>query len=97
MTKLIRRNISVTNKRVNDAFEKVGKGKVSRFVEECILYYLDNIDSGYVTADQVKSIMLDYLKDVPTMNGPISNPNYVNEVEQVADDLEDAVLDMLNL
>lgn len=87
----MRRQIYVTDERVNEVLDE--QKNVSRFVVECVLYYLDNLENGYVTADQVKGIVLDCLKDIPIMSGPISNPNYTNQT----DDLEDAVLDLLNI
>lgn len=88
-----RRQITITNKRVDDEFNRVGRGKVSKFIEGCVLYYLDNLKNGYVTQDQVKGIVLDCLKDIPIYSGEISNQNYTNNVDQLKDD----VLDVLGL
>ena len=88
-----RRQITITNKRVDDEFNSLGKGRVSKFIEECVLYYLDSVENGYVTKDQVKGIVLDCLKDIPIYSGEISNPNYTNNVDQLKDD----VLEILGL
>lgn len=87
----MRRQIYVADERVNNALDK--QRNVSRFIVECVLYYLDSAENGYVTADQVKGIVLDCMKDIPTMSGPISNSNYVNEAEG----LEEDVMELLNL
>ena len=88
-----RRQITITNKRVDDEFNSLGKGRVSKFIEECVLYYLDSVENGYVTKDQVKGIVIGCLKDIPIYIGEISNPNYTNNVDQLKDD----VLDVLGL
>ena len=67
---MAKRHISVTNDRVLKALDE--SKNASRFIEEAILYYLDSIDKEYVTIDQVKSIVMDYIVRAPN----IENKNY---------------------
>lgn len=71
----MRKNISITNKRVLEAYEEaVRNGRGSRLVEEAILYYLDSIDKEYITREEVQGMIYDALKSID-----IKNPNYSSE------------------
>ena len=95
--KYSRRNISITNRRVNDAFDEVGKGNVSRFIEKCVLFYIEESKKEYITEDQVKLIMFEYLKEIPIYSGDMTNKNYVNEVNNLKNIIETTVDNVLNL
>lgn len=83
----MRKNISITNKRVLEAYEKaVEEGRGSRLVEEAIIYYLDSIEKEYITKEEVKSMIFDALRNVE-----IKNPNY--DSEQLGDDIA-SILDL---
>lgn len=89
MSKYVKRHISISDKRVNDAFDQVGRGRVSKFIEDCVLFYLDSAESCYVSADQVRGIVLDCLKDLPLVGESISNPNHLDNVDQLESDIDD--------
>lgn len=68
----MRKNISVTNKRVLDAMED--SDNASRLIENAILYYLDSLDKEYITKCEVQGMILDAIKKIE-----INNPNYSSE------------------
>ena len=90
---MAKKHISVTNKRVLDAMEQ--SNNASRLIEEAILYYLDSVESEYITKAEVKGLIMDCLRDIPTR--PISNPNYVHEDVVDQDTLANSFNDILNL
>ena len=67
----MRKTISVTNKKVIEAFEK--SKNASRLIEEAVLYYLDSVDKEYVTVEQVKAIIADC---IPEKVFKIENKNF---------------------
>ncbi|WP_053983450.1 hypothetical protein [Niameybacter massiliensis] len=72
---MAKKHISITNKRVLDAYEEAAKdGRGSRLIEEAIIYYLDNIEHDYITKEQVQSMIMDALRNIE-----IKNPNYSSE------------------
>ena len=81
MKSMAKKHISVTNERVLKALED--SKNASRFIEEAILFYLDSIRNEYVTAEQVKAIVLDCITKNQVI---ISNPNYQ---EPFRKDIED--------
>lgn len=78
---MAKKHISVTNERVLKALEE--SKNASRLIEEAVLYYLDSIENEYVTAEQVKAIVMDCIGNNQL---PISNPNYK---EPCKSDIED--------
>lgn len=83
----MRKNISITNKRVLEAYEEaVREGRGSRLVEEAILYYLDSIEKEYITKEEVQSMIFDALRNVE-----IKNPNY--DSKQLDNDIA-SILDL---
>lgn len=49
-----RRNISVTNDRVDMALKRAEN--MSKFIEKCILYYLDNTENEYATVEDLEEL-----------------------------------------
>lgn len=82
---MAKKHISVTNERVLKALDE--SRNASRLIEKAILYYLDSIENEYVTADQVRSMIMDCLS---SNIQPIKNSNY--EVPT-----EDDINNILNL
>lgn len=84
---MAKRNISISNPRVLEAFDKATKEKRgSRLIEDAVLYYLDSLEHEYITKEEVKSMILDALKNVE-----IKNPNYSSE--QLGNDIA-GILDL---
>lgn len=55
-----RRNITVTNKVVSDELNK--SENASKFIEKCILYYLEEQQKDYVTQDDFQILNRNYLE-----------------------------------
>lgn len=83
----MRKNVSITNKRVLDAYEKaVEEGSGARLIEEAVLYYLDSIEREYITKEEVQCMIFDAIRNIE-----IKNPNYSSE--QLGSDIND-ILDL---
>lgn len=61
-----RKNIYFKNGRVRKAVDEADNG--SEFVEKCILYYLDSIEKGYITKEEVTGMLDDYDRKVCILN-----------------------------
>lgn len=87
----MRKNVSITNKRVLEAYEKaVEEGRGSRLIEEAVLYYLDSIEKEYITREEVQEMILSCFK----CNGsyePITNRNYTEGTKEILSDIEDVL------
>lgn len=86
-----RRNISITNEEVVQAFEEVAN--VSKFIEECVLYYLKSKEEGFINKEKIRQIVFECLRELPAISGDISNPNYLDETNAI----EESVKDILKL
>lgn len=87
----MRKNVSITNKRVLEAYEKaVEEGRGSRLIEEAVLYYLDSIEKEYITREEVKEMILSCFKGSGPYE-PIINRNYTECTKEILSDIEDVL------
>lgn len=55
-----RRNISITNEEVEMAIER--SENASKFIERCILYYLEQNEQEYVTKEEFKILNQNFIQ-----------------------------------
>lgn len=55
-----RRNISITNEEVEMAIER--SENASKFIEKCILYYLEQNEQEYVTKEEFKILNQNFIQ-----------------------------------
>lgn len=83
----MRKNVSITNKRVLEAYEKaVEEGKGARFIEEAVLYYLDSIEKEYITREEVNEMILSCFKGTGVYE-TITNINYTEGAKDILNDI----------
>lgn len=81
---MAKKHISVTNKKVLEAMEN--STNASRLIEEAVLYYLDSLEKEYITKEEVKEMLFDFMRTIK-----IENPNYESS------DLTNEISDILNI
>ncbi|MBU3812284.1 MAG: hypothetical protein H9893_11590 [Candidatus Niameybacter stercoravium] len=87
----MRKNVSITNKRVLEAYEKaVKEGRGARLIEEAILYYLDSIEKEYITREEVQEMIISCFKGTGSYE-PIANRNYLEGTKEILSDIEDVL------
>ena len=62
----VRRNITTTNERVDEALEQAEN--TSKFIEKCVLYYLDAVEKEYVTKEELEDIINGHTRKVEILN-----------------------------
>lgn len=80
---MAKKHISVTNEEVLRALEQ--QQNASRFIEEAILYYLNNIDHDYITRDEVSGMIMDALKNVQIKNPNYSSKDLTSDIKKILD------------
>lgn len=84
----MRKNVSMTNKRVLEAYEKaVEEGRGARLIEEAVLYYLDSIEKEYITREEVQEMILSCFKGTGSYE-PITNKNYTEGTKDLLSDID---------
>ncbi len=87
----MRKNVSMTNKRVLEAYEEaVKEGRGARLIEEAVLYYLDSIEREYVTREEVQEMILSCFNGTESYE-PIANRNYTEGTKEILSDIEDVL------
>lgn len=66
MQRAERRNITVSSERVSDAFDRAEN--VSKFIEKCVVYYLDEQEQEYATVDDLEATKEELKYDMQILN-----------------------------
>lgn len=62
----VRRNITITNEEVDTALERADN--TSKFIEKCVLYYLDAEQKEYVTKDELEEFLAGSTRKIEILN-----------------------------